>query len=129
MVSTDLIYSVNEMFSVSPNYVSVISGERAELPFSCSDSDEEAELASSISDLIPGRPANEQYPDQLLHPPTDPAHSGRTPHRRSADIGGPSLATRSGRHSSQGWLSRNSGEQIQYVRFYSDRRIFIYIYF
>ncbi|KAF7360201.1 High-affinity phosphodiesterase [Mycena venus] len=49
--------------------------------------------------------------DQLLQPPA--AHSSRSSRRRSADIGGLSLATRSGGLGGQGWLGHGSGEQIQ----------------
>ncbi|KAJ7247910.1 hypothetical protein B0H12DRAFT_1124507 [Mycena haematopus] len=49
--------------------------------------------------------------DQLM-PPPDPAHT-RSGRRRSADIGGLCLATRTGGTGGQGWLGLNSGEQIQ----------------
>ncbi|KAJ7821007.1 hypothetical protein B0H14DRAFT_1338485 [Mycena olivaceomarginata] len=50
--------------------------------------------------------------DQLLHLPEVPLNS-RAGRRRSADIGGLSLATRSGGQGGQGWLGHGSGEQIQ----------------
>lgn len=49
--------------------------------------------------------------DQLLQPP-QPARNGR---RRSADIGGLSLATGGGGHG-QGWLG-HSGDELQCVVF------------
>ncbi|KAF8162424.1 hypothetical protein K438DRAFT_1618294, partial [Mycena galopus ATCC 62051] len=49
--------------------------------------------------------------DQLLSPP--PAQTSRSCRRRSADIGGLSLAMRTGGQGGQGWLGNNNGEQIQ----------------